>query len=428
MSGFDRSKLRATSSEQLQKQSERVKDFSFDFEGIPFLPIKTGTNKFRIFPSHDASLGSFIVPRVVHWLPQRVRDKDSKTEKWIIKRYPVYNARIHSKKVGEKGKDIIEEYIKLVENEWRQLIKDEGELNARLKILTDYQSGISPAVSWVMYAKKMELNGDTFGFLEITDGSKSQLNKLGIDEENGKPIKVDIFSDPDTGYPIMITKDPDAAPKDKYVLSLVTQGVTTGKYALTDEELEAFLQLDSLNKLYEDNYTYTDFQKALDGLRIFDSTTHEIVVNNKKSSITINMLSDPRLLEIIESLSELFPVEESKGEEKEEEKAPTKGKVEELPEEEDPIVEGDQFSAMDRNTLKIYIRDNQIDVKVIKTYSDEDIRNLIRTELKNQKEEEAVEELPEEEPPIEEAPVTQPGAQIAKSRVQELRDKAAGKA
>lgn len=86
-------------------------------------------------------------------------------------------------------------------------------------------------------------------------------------------------------------------------------------------------------------------------------------------------------------------------EEEEEEEKPKKPakkaskKVEEPEEEEDDEEEtededeGDEFAEMDRTALKAYIKDNELDITVKKSMTDDDIRELIRAEVGEEEEE-----------------------------------------
>ena len=54
---------------------------------------------------------------------------------------------------------------------------------------------------------------------------------------------------------------------------------------------------------------------------------------------------------------------------------------EEAEEEEEDEDEGDEFAEMDRTALKAYIKDNELDITVKKSMTDDDIRDLIRAEV-----------------------------------------------
>ena len=60
---------------------------------------------------------------------------------------------------------------------------------------------------------------------------------------------------------------------------------------------------------------------------------------------------------------------------------------EEAEEEEEDEDEGDEFAEMDRTALKAYIKDNELDITVKKSMTDDDIRDLIRAEVGEEEEE-----------------------------------------
>lgn len=73
-----------------------------------------------------------------------------------------------------------------------------------------------------------------------------------------------------------------------------------------------------------------------------------------------------------------------KVEEPEEEEEDDEEETEEEEEDED---EGDEFAEMDRTALKAYIKDNELDITVKKSMTDDDIRELIRAEVGEEEEE-----------------------------------------
>lgn len=60
---------------------------------------------------------------------------------------------------------------------------------------------------------------------------------------------------------------------------------------------------------------------------------------------------------------------------------------EETEEEEEDEDEGDEFAEMDRTALKAYIKDNELDITVKKSMTDDDIREAIRAEVGEEEEE-----------------------------------------
>lgn len=64
--------------------------------------------------------------------------------------------------------------------------------------------------------------------------------------------------------------------------------------------------------------------------------------------------------------------------------------------------EGDEFDGMDRSALKAYIKEQGLDIKVKKSWSDDDVRNEIRKAVAETETETAEEEPEKEEPAVEE--------------------------
>lgn len=69
--------------------------------------------------------------------------------------------------------------------------------------------------------------------------------------------------------------------------------------------------------------------------------------------------------------------------------------------EEEAAEEGDEFDKMDRTALKAYIKENELDITVKKSMTDDDIRDLIRVAVGGTEEEE---DEPDDEPEVEEKP------------------------
>lgn len=71
---------------------------------------------------------------------------------------------------------------------------------------------------------------------------------------------------------------------------------------------------------------------------------------------------------------------------------------EETEEEEEDEDEGDEFAEMDRTALKAYIKDNELDITVKKSMTDDDIREAIREAMGGDDSEEEDDEEEEEAP------------------------------
>ena len=96
-------------------------------------------------------------------------------------------------------------------------------------------------------------------------------------------------------------------------------------------------------------------------------------------------------------------------------------------EEEDNNEEGDEFDGMDRSELKAYIRENELDVTVKKSMSDDDIRELIRAEVGEEDEKPAPKAKASKKPAEKPAPKKEEKKASAKTEKKETKKAAAPK-
>lgn len=401
MTTFDRSKYKATSSVTLKKQEEEVKEIvntGNNYNRVGFHTMDHGKNKFRIYPARNPEDGnsSFIVPKTIHFLPQLIEIVDDKgNKKSEIKSKPIFNSRVH----GRTKKDICEEYIKMAESLIQKETKDPSEFKRRMAPLNGYKdkngtwhSGITGQTRWVCYSDKYSTAGKKLGFLEVTNGVKESMNKLTITEQVGEPIEIDPFSDADDGICLIIDYNKQAQKaQDFYKCSL--EEVQIDKFnrklvptPLTDEDLEKWLELESLEELFVMSYKKADFNKAFAGLQIFD----------EQNSIGVFALDEWH--DIVAEISEYYPeIVEEKAEvveTKKEIKAPIKETVsikqsliEPKNEEAEENEEGGEIDlkTMDRNELKLFIYEEKLGIIVKPNHTEDQIRFMI-TEALSEKE------------------------------------------
>ncbi len=388
-----RDKYKSASLEDLKKKADEENAILGHSSFGDYLPIEDGkTNKFRIFPPHSGA--DFFLMKRQCWIT--INTDDGETG-----RRTVLNSRLH----GDTKLDIIEEYIKFATSN----VKDKE----KLKTLSDWKTGISFDTEWVAYASKIIKDKTEFGLLAFKKTVRDELNKNMFMEDDDDPIEVDPFTDVEEGLPVLIkynSKPNKKKGEDYYVLNVAKKPV-----ALTDEDLEKFDKCKTLHELFRGVYTLKDFELALQGAEFYD-------IDNE-----LDLFEDDRWLEIVEKVKSQYDDidEDEDGDEEEEEekpkkKKPAKKKVEEEieedeeDEEEDEEDEGDKFDVMDRLTLRKLIKKEGMEIKVKKSMSDDDIRDLIR----NYSEEEEVEE--EEEKSAKKAPKK-------KMTVEEIRAKLKGK-
>lgn len=269
MGKIDRSKYRSSDSEEMQRVSEEMKAREISSNRGDFLKVEGGLNTFRLFPAPlKAKSSLFLFPKVTSFLPFMVDefdDKGNKTGKQVEKRKAIFNAKVH----GGMEFDIVEEYIAAVTEMYSATIKDKKKLLEKIKPLTDFRKGIKPSSAWICYAYKLVDKKKIYGRLQLTDGVKKQMDTLCLREgEAGKPMVVDLFSNPDTGKMIQWASDPNN--EDMKKRNQITM-IFERDAILEDEELEMLEEWDSLESLYTNSYTHSDFEKQLKGLQLYDS-------------------------------------------------------------------------------------------------------------------------------------------------------------
>lgn len=269
MAKIDRSKYRSSDSEEMQKVSEEMKAREISSNRGDFLKVEGGLNTFRLFPAPlKAKSSLFLFPKVTSFLPFMVDefdDKGNKTGKQVEKRKAIFNAKVH----GGMEFDIVEEYIAAVTEMYSATIKDKKKLLEKIKPLTDFRKGIKPSSAWICYAYKLVDKKKIYGRLQLTDGVKKQMDTLCLREgEAGKPMVVDLFSNPDTGKMIQWASDPNN--EDMKKRNQITM-IFEKDAILEDEELEMLEEWDSLESLYTNSFTHSDFEKQLKGLQLYDA-------------------------------------------------------------------------------------------------------------------------------------------------------------
>ncbi len=425
MATFDRSKFKATSTAVIAQQEEVAEEFSNrgSGKGRPgYLPIPEGTTKYRIYPAHP-DCDSCFIQKSVHWLPQEVEEKDAKGKvSKVMRRKPTFNARVH----GNYSRDIVEEYIALARRKVAEEIQDEDYRKNVIGILTHFETGVSVKTNWICYAKMYKKDNTTdFGRLEMSVSLKDRLNDLSVTEEANDPISVDPFSDPETGKAILVTYDKEAQPKDKYKAALEWRN----NYRLEDDELEAFMEVDTLESMFQNVYKRSDFENAVTGIENFDQI--EYTLPDKKTKYTFNLCQTDEWNQLLNEISELVPEDkaEEEGEKKEEVKKEnnkatgsasiSSGKKAETKKEVSKDVVEDEFTEMGREELKAFNKEMNLGITFLKKHTEDDMRSLIREAMDQEDDLEPEEVVTEKEEVKEEKKST--------SKVSAFRDKLKGK-
>ena len=382
-----RSQLKATSMKSLKKRIEQD-DNMFGAQKSEYLQLEDGkTLKIRIFPAHPGG-EDFYVARKCYWLPFTGQDGDTY-------RGTVNDSRLH----GGTRYDIVEEYIKYAK---KKVGNDADKLEA-LVGTGPKSNSLNPQFSWICYADIVrpdeELRAKLWEFKKMV---RDQLNKLACSEDADEAIEVDPFTDPDEGQPINVTYNKNPNKKKGENFYDVAFPAKSKARPLTDEEIEYFMKQKPLTEIIG-KYGIADFNRALDGLQNFDQENE------------IDLFEDEDWLEHLEEIKAQYDEDEEEQEEKPAKKTtkkPAKPAEEEEEEEEEkpakkaPKREEDEFDDMDRTELKAYINENELEISVKKSMSDDDLRDAIRQELASQEEnsDENNEPEPEEEEEEEEKP------------------------
>lgn len=336
------------------------------------------TIKVRIFPAHPG-VESFYVRRKCYWLPFQRNDGE-------IGRTSVNDSVIH----GGTKYDLIDEYVKAA----KKFINGDSE---KLEAITG-RDGLLPSYSWICYADKVqpdtELKAKLWEFRKVV---RDALNRLTFTEDEDEAIETDPFTDIDEGLPVMVgyNKNPNRKKGENYYDVAFAKKPTPRP--LSDAELEYFSTLKPLNEVIG-KYTMQDFDRALAGLQIFDEE-HEI-----------GLFDDDDWLEKVEVIRAQYDSDDDEDggkhksakktskkkfddeDDDEDEKPAKKGKAKKQPEPEDEDEDeddddsdsdDDELDGLDRSELKKYIKENELEVTVKKSMSDDDIREAIRAAQKS---------------------------------------------
>lgn len=412
---FDRSKYKAATVSANKEAAQAAAAFTGSSKGSDFFSIQEGVNIFRMLPPHpkDGERGVSIQPLCKTWMEVMVQQKDSEGnltgQSERLKR-PLYNSRMH----GGTKKDLIEEYITFATAHVNAEIKDVAEAKRRLapiygaRVSGKWIPGIRYGVSYAMYV----LQGEKIGRLEVFSNIRDRLEELNIDDELGKPLSTDIFSDPNEGVSFIITKSGSdvVVAKRTYSPKHGTYDQWREKEKVSDEALEQFESMPSLMELYTGVYGRSEFERALEALQYFD-TKHGYGV-----------FSQEAWLDIVEEIDGYY-TENSDSEEK-----PSGVSLNPV-EVKTPTAEKD-VESMTREELKAYIMQEELPIVVTSKMSDEQIREAIAgvmntTEVVNPSVGEKVEATTriEEAKDTDAAPKAKPIAKVGEDRLAAIRAK-----
>lgn len=330
MENFDRSKYKGASiasvkkvSDDAKRNSTKFNDYGGDY--VDFFIVKDGANWLRVAPAHDPNDSPYIPVRTTMLkcsVEKRDAEKNIIPGEFEIKNKKIFIAPFHCERDENNQpiikKDVVEVYIGFVIRQAEQLHgKGSESFKKYLNPVNGYRasgkwvSGIKPSTNFVCYG--WDDNKD-LERAELYEGWMKRMNEISLQESSGDGVlALDVFSDPDTGLPLSITKGKDEKGNTKYTLDAVRNARGESWEAFfkrcnpSDEMLMKFSEVKTLKELYIGVYTKRDFDLAMDGLQRFD-TEHGY-----------NIFANDDFMDEVEAIAVLVPEKKEK-EEKEETK------------------------------------------------------------------------------------------------------------
>lgn len=334
--------LKGTKAAAVAEQAEEIKSKGKG-KKQEYLQIEEGVNRVRIMPCHPDTdpKNLYAQKREVSWLPFRKEDGS-------LGRRPVMNAVTH----GGQEKDIVACYVRMAP----EFIKADRSASSKDKAkkidaLTDFKNGIAPKGSYLMYAKKEEKDKVVRGLLEVTYGVKRKLDALSISDLEEDPEVIDPISDPIDGSVVKITYSPSESNNNKYTVVLDRKASQ-----LTEEDVDWLNDQTPLYEMLVDVYHKGHFDKAVEGLEIYDEQHG------------IGLFHQDEFQDLISELRSQLP--DAPEREDEEDEGDAK-----------PGRKGKRLEDMDRGELKQFILDNELDIRVTRKMTEEDILEAIEEEL-----------------------------------------------
>jgi len=248
----------------------------------------------RILPENPNSpedISCYFQQCSVHWLPYvKVEDDGKKKEG----NRPVFNARIH----GSQKKDIIDEYISRVVAIVRDRTSSKEEMKRQLNPINGYRatdgkwvSGISVSNSWEMYVLSLDSDNESeIHQLSLRASLRNKINEAASDEvDEDDAMGVDPFTDIEEGLPLTIKRDSSKKGGDGWGASIHRR---EEPYPLGDDVLESFLGYPSLEERYVGIYNKSHFDRAIEGLELFDQRNDFEVFDSEEFQDLIVELGD----------------------------------------------------------------------------------------------------------------------------------------
>ena len=378
---FSRDQFKATKVEVLKEQQEEVESIikTKGSDRAKVLDLKKdGTkNKLRIFPKHPGTR-VWTYPRSVHFLKVALTDKDGNpikddNGKQKIGKKPIFNSRVH----GNTQKDIIDEYINFVYKKAYDEIQDDDTRKKYLRPIEGwreagrYHPGIKAQTRYIIYGNLNGVNGR----IELPVSVKNKLNEIaaGQDDDDGV-ITVDPFTGVDDGRKVFITFHKDEKdPAKKYQVAIDLKGPTP----LTDEQFEWLAEQTPLEELYVNVYRYRDFMLAMEGLKRFDEESAEVLRQFGFSS-GYEVFTYDEFLDVAEEIAGYYSDDDDEVDDDVtdvNENDDMQSDDDDLPFDVEPSID-----EMNMRQLKAYIKEKQLSIRILPSYTVQMVRQFIREE------------------------------------------------
>lgn len=441
-----REKYKATPIKALKK-SITEEDAEFSSGRGSYVTLTDGKNRIRFFPPHKDN-ERFYTLRAFYWV-KNYADDDSGDE--------MYNRTVLSAKFHYPNAkwDLVDEYIQSAKSFIESNDLEPDEKAAKLEAITNWKTGLQLSRSWVAYCLKISGDKREFGLIEMNKTIRDKINSEVLLEDEDEPIATDPFTDPDTGKVVIINVDKSKPKADlKYTIKV------SGANPLEDEELETFDAAKPLGELF--SYTARDWDSGLEGIKIFDDANdiglfadtdwlervEEIKAqfifggsskkeanksSNKKPVVTPDDDDDDVAPPPVKKTAPAPPVKKAAAATPPPKKVvpPPPPDDEEEEDDQSMIPQEDEFAAMDRNELKAWIAEKHSTseraaevLRVKKSMTDDDIREMIAQFLSAGESDEADDEEEVEAPPQRIVNKTEPKGKV--SNVDDVRARLAG--
>lgn len=284
---FDRSKYKKQVSidevdDDLKKAQATMKNPAFGNQGgrASFYTVnKEGRYELRVLPSVKGEK-PYISRKVVK-LPIEcpIYDKDGKdTGKKEVRQKDVFTSDVHSDKMG--GKDAVMIYIDFV-YALANDIQDSDEKKKFLAPITGYFNrqkqwvwGVSPNLNYVCYVYVE----DEIHRFDVRPQWWKKMKNISLERSNDNVINIDIFSDCDEGYPLIINTTLNEKGKSQFDISCGLPDASKReswddfflRTRVPDNILQELEELPSLEDQYKDIFSRKDWDIQIEGLERFD--------------------------------------------------------------------------------------------------------------------------------------------------------------